>query len=135
MRILLSRTDSIGDVVLTLPMAGFIKQYIPEAELHFLGRSYTKSVISCSEHIDSFLNWDDINAMPEKEASSFLGEKNYDVCIHVFPEKKISRIVKSAGISLRIGTSGRFYNWIYCNKVVRFTRRRSEYWIFSLLAK
>ena len=44
-RIMIVRTDSIGDVMLTLPMAFYIKQTFPNAELFFLGKSYTKDII------------------------------------------------------------------------------------------
>ena len=37
MRIILSRTDSIGDVVLTLPMAAALKQSFPGCTVVFLG--------------------------------------------------------------------------------------------------
>jgi heptosyltransferase-3 len=53
--IIISRTDSIGDVVLTLPMAGIIKQFLPQSNIIFLGRNYTKDVIALSEHVDEFV--------------------------------------------------------------------------------
>ena len=31
-----------------------------------------------------------------------------------------------AAIPVRTGTSGRFHHWLYCNDLVRFTRRKSE---------
>ncbi|RYG01290.1 MAG: glycosyl transferase family 9, partial [Chitinophagaceae bacterium] len=39
--IIISRTDSIGDVVLTLPMAKIIKQQFPDCRIAFLGKEYT----------------------------------------------------------------------------------------------
>ena len=38
--ILISRADSIGDVVLTLPMAGVLKQILPGVKIIFLGKNY-----------------------------------------------------------------------------------------------
>ena len=57
--ILISRTDSIGDVVLTLLMAGIIKQFLPQSKIIFLGRNYTKDVIDLCEHVDEFVSFDD----------------------------------------------------------------------------
>ena len=51
-KILISRTDSIGDVILTLPMAGLIKKNYPDSVIFFLGRTYTKETIALSKHID-----------------------------------------------------------------------------------
>ena len=50
---LLSRTDSIGDVVLTLPMCGWLKQHIPGARIIFLGKTYTKAIIECCPDVDA----------------------------------------------------------------------------------
>lgn len=114
--IILSRTDSIGDVVLTLPMAGLIKQYLPNVRIIFLGRNYTKDVVALSEHIDQFVSWDD------KEA---VGKLHADCIVHVFPVKEIAVWAKKAGISTRIGTTNRLYHWLNCNKLLRLSRKNS----------
>ncbi len=59
-KIILSRTDSIGDVILTLPMAGILKEMLTDCYIIFLGRDYTRDVVSLSIHIDEFISWDDI---------------------------------------------------------------------------
>ena len=125
MRILLSRTDSIGDVILSLPMAGFIKKFLPETEIIFLGRSYTRSVISCAEMVDEFLNYDELENLPEQEAAEKIRSQKIDVCVHVFPTKDIARLMKKAGVNVRIGTTGRLYNLTTCNKLVKFSRKNS----------
>lgn len=35
--IMISRTDGIGDVILTLPMIGALRTYFPEAKITLLG--------------------------------------------------------------------------------------------------
>ena len=67
MNILLSRTDSIGDVILTIPMAGYIKQKLPEAKVFFLGKTYTKAIVESSEYIDEFINWDELSKLSKTE--------------------------------------------------------------------
>lgn len=119
-RILISRTDSIGDVVLTLPMAGVIKQHFPKAEIFFLGKEYTKPLIEACSHIDHFL---DINIF--RADAKALRALNIDTVIHVFPRKEIARLTKKAGIPNRIGTTGRLYHWFTCNRLVPITRRHS----------
>ena len=56
-RIIISRTDSIGDVMLTLPLCAWIKEKFPSAHLIFLGNSYTHPVINCFQPIDQFADW------------------------------------------------------------------------------
>lgn len=125
MNILLSRTDSIGDVVLTLPLAGLIKEKYPESRIIFLGRTYTKEVIKLSQHIDAFENWDDYQSA-EKEQVKKLSATGADYFIHVFPVPGIARLAKKAKISNRIGTSHRIYHWFTCNRLISFSRRKSE---------
>ena len=44
--ILIVRTDRIGDLILTLPLAGLIKKQYPDARVSFLVREYTKNIVS-----------------------------------------------------------------------------------------
>ena len=94
MRILLSRTDSIGDVVLTLPTAHVIKKHFPEAEVLFMGRTYTQPIIERCSAVDQFVNWDDIENLSQEDAVRSISELNCDTCIHVFPRKNIAGLAK-----------------------------------------
>ncbi len=124
-KIIISRTDNIGDVVLTLPLAKTLKEKYPQAEIFFLGKKYIKPLVDCCENIDQFIDWDTLSAMPENESVSFLKELKAEIIIHVFPRPEIAKLAYKAGIKYRIGTSHRFYNWLYCNKRVDFTRKNS----------
>ena len=123
-RIIISRTDAIGDVVLTLPLAGIIKEKL-NAEIIFFGRNYTKSLIDCCIHVDRFISYDDFSSLEKKERVEFLKALNADAILHVFPRKDIAQAAKDAAIPLRAGTSHRFYHWLTCNKLLHFTRKKS----------
>lgn len=123
-RIIISRTDSIGDVVLTLPMAGILKKKYPNCKIFFLGRTYTEAIISTSTHIDEFINWDKL----QKKVNPIAEVKkiNADAIIHVFPNREVAYLAYKAKIPLRIGTSGRMFHLINCNKKVVFSRKKSH---------
>lgn len=125
-KILISRTDSIGDVILTLPMAGILKKRFPNVSIVFLGKNYTKSIIETSEHIDEFLSIDDLNKLNPKEQIQFIRNKNISHCIHVFPKKEIAQLMKKSGVQLRIGTTNRAYHWLTCNKLIKLSRKNSD---------
>lgn len=125
-RIIISRTDSIGDVMLTLPMAGLLKAHFPGCRIIFLGKKYTKAVIEACENVDEFVDWDELSRKDASEAATALRSLNADTIIHVFPRKEIARLAVKAGIPKRIGTTGRLYHWMNCNVRVRFSRKRSE---------
>jgi ADP-heptose:LPS heptosyltransferase len=124
---IISRTDAIGDVVLTLPVAGVLRSLYPTARILFLGRSYTEDVIAACGHIDSFLNWDEWRDLPAGEAAQAMAATGADCIIHVFPDRTIARVAKMARIAERIGTTNRIYHWWYCNELVRLSRRNSIY--------
>ena len=124
--ILIARTDSIGDVVLTLPMCGWIKKHFPECKITFIGRSYTKAVIQTSKFIDAFLNWDDAEKTSPREQIELLHSTGADTIIHVFPRKAIMWVAKRAGIPIRIATGRRLQTIMKCNKLVFFSRKKSD---------
>jgi ADP-heptose:LPS heptosyltransferase len=119
-KIILSRTDSIGDVVLTLPLAGLLKELFPGIHICFLGRSYTRPVIEACRYVDTFLDWDAFSDIQDFRVL------HADAILHVFPVRIIAQLAKEAGIPLRVGTSHRWYNWIYCNRLVHYSRKRSN---------
>ncbi len=123
---LISRTDNIGDVVLTLPMVGVLRKKFPGSNIIFLGKTYTEPVIRLSENVDEILCWDKINSQNDEELITFFAQKHIDVAIHVFPNKRIAKLLKKAKIKNRIGTSHRISHWMSCNKNVRFSRRKSD---------
>lgn len=123
-RIIISRTDAIGDVILTLPMAGILKEKFPSCKLLFMGRSYTKPVVSLSCFVDEFINYNDFEKANDKPA--FLRNYNADTIIHVFPRKDMAVAARKAGISYRIGTSHRLYHWLNCNYRLNIGRKNSN---------
>lgn len=122
-RIIVSRTDSIGDVVLTLPICTWLKQNFPNAQIVFLCKNYTKDIVSCFKPIDEVLSLENLTLMSKKERNNNL---KADAILHVFPNRTIAKWAKDAGISQRIGTSHRWFHWFTCNVQVSFTRKNSE---------
>jgi heptosyltransferase-3 len=125
-RILISRTDSIGDVVLTLPICVWLKRKFPEIQIVFLGRTYTEPVISCISEIDEIVDWSILEKMHTHEQVKYLSDLNIDAIIHVFPKKEIAKLAKKANIRNRIGTSHRLFHWFSCTILPSFSRKKSD---------
>ena len=124
--IILSRTDSIGDVILTMPIAGFLKEKYPHCKISFLGKSYTEAVVKLSSFIDKFLNWEEIQEMVHGDQVNYIAQLEADWIIHIFPNKKIAHLAKEAGIENRVGTSHRLHHFTTCNHRPNFTRKNSD---------
>ncbi|WEK36729.1 MAG: glycosyltransferase family 9 protein [Candidatus Pseudobacter hemicellulosilyticus] len=119
--IIISRTDSIGDVVLTLPVAAVLKAHFPDCRIGFLGKAYTRPVIEACTYVDTFIDVDSFL----KEEVLMAGERP-DAIIHVFPLPAIARRARQLGIPLRIGTTNRLYHWFTCNRLVKLSRKKSD---------
>lgn len=124
--VIISRTDSIGDVMLTLPICTWIKSNFSEVKIHFLGSGYTKDIVSAFGDVDVFHNWTEISALEEQQQVEYLKEIDAVSIVHVFPRKEIAKIAKKAKIEYRIGTSHRLFHLLTCNVRLDFTRKRSE---------
>ncbi len=124
--IIISRTDSIGDVVLTLPMCGILKQQFPDCRIYFLGRGYTQAIIESCVHVDEYMNWDQLKEQSPGAQIDALQRTEADVIIHVFPRKEVLWLAKRAQIPVRIATGRRLQTISKCNKLVFFSRKGSD---------
>jgi ADP-heptose:LPS heptosyltransferase len=124
---IISRTDAIGDVVLTLPVAGVLRSLYPSCRILFLGGSYTEAVIKACEHVDGFISWDQLRQLPSRDAVRQLVATGADTIVHVFPDPQIARLAMQARIPHRIGTSHRLYHYLYCNHLVPLSRKHSPW--------
>lgn len=122
---LISRTDAIGDVVLTLPVAGRLKQLFPGCRVVLLGRTYTQAVADACPWVDAFLNFDELQQLPESAQVTALRATQADTILHVFPNRQLAWLALKAGIRHRIGTRNRWFHWLTCTKLVSLSRRHS----------
>lgn len=125
--IIISRTDSIGDVVLTFPLLGLLKKKFPDLRITFLGKNYTRPVIMACSHVDYFLDWDEMQNHAPETRLTLLKSMEADTILHVFPRKEIATLAFKARIPVRMGTTGRFYHWFTCNHLIKLTRKNSPF--------
>lgn len=125
-RIVISRTDSIGDVMLTLPICAWIKEQFPSSTIIFLGKGYTKSVVNAFDLVDEFVDWKSFENQPKVEQLARFRDLNADAIIHVFPNRDIASLAKKVRIPVRVGTSHRSFHLLTCTHRPNFSRKRSE---------
>jgi len=117
-KILIVRTDRIGDVVLSLPMAELIKQKYPICKVAYFIRNYTSSLLDGHPIIDEVVIAEESNGkiLFIKNLKK-IKSKNYDTCVIVNPTLRISLIMFLSGIKSRIGTGYRWYSFLFNKKV------------------
>ncbi|WP_018344151.1 glycosyltransferase family 9 protein [Cytophaga aurantiaca] len=116
--IIISRTDSIGDVIVTLPLAAFLKEQNKDILIYFIGSSYTRSIIEACPHVDVFL---DRAALLENGLPSNV---QAEAILFAFPDKALEKKIRKQ-VPLRVGTANRWYHWLYLNKRISFSRKNS----------
>lgn len=113
-RILLIRTDRIGDVVLTTPAATVLKERFPAIHITFMARAYTRPILQQHCHIDEVLTYE-----PEGRHRGLQGHwqlagelraQNFDAAILFYPRPALAAALRKAAIPIRIGVGYRWYS-------------------------
>ncbi|MCU7494628.1 MAG: glycosyltransferase family 9 protein [Ignavibacteria bacterium] len=115
--LLIVRTDRIGDLVLTLPLAEIVKKHFPGASVSFLVRQYTKDIAMSNSCTDRVVVLDEKNKKTTLWGNvKLLRQYAFDSCIVVYPTFRLALIVFLAGIKHRIGTGYRWYSFLFNHK-------------------
>ena len=113
--ILVSRTDKIGDIILTLPLISEIKRIYPDSKVTFLIRKIMKDLLQGYEGIDDFMFIDDFTS--ESDLQEKISERNFDTAFAVYPRFQLALAFYKAGIRYRIGSAYRWYSFLFNIKI------------------
>jgi len=117
-KILIVRTDRIGDVVLSIPMAEIIKRKYPDCKIAYFIRDYAKALLDGNSCIDEVIIADESEGVISFSKNlKKIKAKKFDTCVVVNPTFKITLMMFFAGIKNRIGTGYRWYSALFNQKV------------------
>jgi ADP-heptose:LPS heptosyltransferase len=127
MRILIVRTDRIGDVILSTPVIRNLRRAFPEAHLAFLVSPGSREVVEGHPDLDEILVDDAEGAHRGGggfiELRGTIREKRFDAAVVLHPTLRLAMLAALAGIPLRVGTGYRAYSALF-NRRLREHRRR-----------
>jgi len=112
-RILVVRTDRIGDVVLATPLVRALRQTFPDAFIAAMVRPYTRDVLQNNPNLNEIIE-DDYEG-EDKGARGFwsqvkrLKAYGFDTALLLLPTERAAWMLFFAGIKHRITTSMRLY--------------------------
>ncbi len=115
--ILIVRTDRIGDVVLTLPIASTIKKHFPGCRVSLLIRRYTVALAENNPFIDEIITLEEKEGKPSIPANVARLKNKFDACIVAFPTYPLALILFLSNIPIRIGTGYRWYSFLFNKKI------------------
>ncbi|MFH0840352.1 MAG: lipopolysaccharide heptosyltransferase II [Candidatus Omnitrophota bacterium] len=106
-RILLIRTDRIGDVVLSTPAIKAVRDAYPSAYIAVMVRPYARGIVEGNPYLNEVIIYDKDSAHKSFLATLFFGlalrKKHFDTALILHPTNRAHIIVFLAGIPNRIG--------------------------------
>lgn len=120
-RILISRPDRVGDVILSTPIPREIKKKYPDSFVAVLLRSYTKDVYLNNPFVDEIII-DDYDK--DKSLSGFVNQVNrlrklkFTHSLMLIPTERMNWMLFFAGIKCRIGVGYKFYQFLTNTKSI-----------------
>ena len=118
-RILVTRTDRLGDVILATPVLRRLVRAFPEAKIDFLVRKDWTPVLRYNDPVRTLV-YDP--QMPGDDLTKVLRESSYDAAFVLRDESAVTRAVSKAGIPIRVGPYSTLRSFFHFNRG-RFQRR------------
>jgi ADP-heptose:LPS heptosyltransferase len=114
-RILISRPDRIGDVVLSTPLPREIKKKYPESFVAVLIRKYTKDIYLNNPYVDEIIVVDENHFFTNLRN---IRKLQFTHSLMLLPNEKINWLLLLAGIKYRFGVGHKFYQFLVNTKNV-----------------
>ena len=125
-RILICRTDVLGDNVYSLPVAADLKTAFPGCRISWLTRPSVAPLIRLDRNVDEILEWDD---RTDPAPLLPLISKRFDAVIVLHPKPKrwspLAALLRRAGIPIRVGTGRRWWGLLLYTHRMWETRHRA----------
>ncbi|MGB9697103.1 MAG: glycosyltransferase family 9 protein [Ignavibacteria bacterium] len=119
-KILVTRTDNIGDVVLTLPLITELRKIFPSSKIIFLIQPHIVDLVKGYPGIDEVASF--ANGFSFRQKLNLLKKINPDLSIVVYPTFELAFLLLMAKVRYRLGSGYRWYSLMF-NKRVYFHRK------------
>ena len=118
-RILVVRTDAIGDVILSLPAVAALRCVYPGAEIAMLVHPRVREIVEDHPDLNAIL----FDGDAEKGVGGFfrlmriLRKVRFDASVLLHPTLRLAFLLFCSRIAIRIGTGYRFYSFLFSNRI------------------
>jgi len=113
-KILVVRTDRVGDVLLTTPVSTALRQAFPAARISWLVRPYTAPLLEHNPDVDQILVDRGASA---GELTAQIKKENFDAAIVAYPRWRIVWALWRAGVPVRIGPASKLYSVLFTQRI------------------
>ncbi|GBD88150.1 ADP-heptose--LPS heptosyltransferase 2 [bacterium BMS3Abin03] len=119
-RLLLSRIDRIGDVILSTAIPREVKKKLPGSFIAVLVKKYTKDIYLNNPYIDEIIVFDEAEKSQDKFWSivSKIRKYKFTHAFMLLPNERLNWILFFSGIPKRIGVGRKLYQFLTFTKFV-----------------
>ncbi|MBC2850692.1 glycosyltransferase family 9 protein [Cetobacterium sp. 8H] len=121
-RIIVSRTDKIGDLILSIPSFFMIKKMFPESEIILLVRNYNYNIVKNLPYVSRVVQIDEYR---QKELLEKIQYFKADVFIALYVDKFVMQLAKASKAKIKIGPLSKLKSFFTFNKGVFQKRSKS----------
>lgn len=130
-KILISRTDRLGDLVLALPFIESFKSSYPDCKVDVIASLYASPILENNPNINKILRVQNdqllSNKLYKKDLLLRIKKENYQAVIALYPERQMSQMFYKAGIPLRVGTAGRFHSVFFNSRLMHSRKKNAKH--------
>ena len=127
MKILVTRTDRLGDLVLSLPVWAGLKAACRDWEIHVMVAPGAVPLVENDPHLERIWTWHD--EMTTDETAALVAElvaAGFEAVVMLQYRRQLATMLRSAGIKLRYGPWSKWTSWFHLNRGVRQNRSAGE---------
>ncbi|MEW5795976.1 MAG: glycosyltransferase family 9 protein [Candidatus Zixiibacteriota bacterium] len=130
-RLLICRTDRLGDLVLALPFVETLKARYPDCPVDVMASLYASPILENNPGIDRIVRVQNDQLVSSrnyrKELEQRVKKGNYKAAVLLYPERQISRLLYRMGVPVRIGTAGRFHSVFFTHRLLHSRKSNKKH--------
>jgi ADP-heptose:LPS heptosyltransferase len=126
MKVLLVRTDRLGDTILASPTWQALKKTRPEAQVTFLTRRAYVSLFEGDPLLTAVLAFPEEGRASLRELARQLSSLRFDAILTLYVDGEVARLVRRVSSPVKAGPLSKPWSWFLFNRPVRQRRSRSS---------
>lgn len=112
-KILLLRTDRLGDLILSFPVVEALKAFLPDARIDLVAHPSTAPLARLQKNITRVISFASPGPGSLMPFTGYLRKEGYDAAVHLYPRPGFALATFLACTPFRVGTAYRFYSLLY----------------------
>ncbi len=117
MKILVTRSDKLGDLVLSIPVFEYLQKADPHLEIHALVAAGSVPLLENNPHLAGIWTWSDDDSLDTQlTLETQLRAEGFEAVIMLQYRRELAQLLRRAGIARRHGPWSRLSSWFLLNR-------------------